>query len=236
MGEVKENMKHTYFGGSLNYKPKDVYCEETYKPPYEQNSTAIVVTMSKTHKKQEIFTVRDNIPLKIKLSLEENTQEDVIEVRDSIDLWKENKIERIFLVGNNIFKMKYERLADIANLIHLYFTKCKTLGCFCKVEDIESKSDYELRKLHEKGYDKLTIQMNINENKIYKYMENGYESDEIVSQCLRLDEAKIKYNIFYEEGKFYEEEGEIEAKLIKEILNELNPANILTSKYEVNNL
>ena len=53
---------------------------------------------------------------------------------------------------------------------------------------------------------------------------------DLVLYCVIQKEKKIKYNIFYEE------EGEIEAKLIKEILNELNPVNILTSIYKVNNL
>lgn len=206
-----------------------VYRELVWLPYYEKGSLPIVVTVKNIHSEYDLFTIHDNIPLKLKLSPEENREEDMLEIRNYIDLWKEESINRIFLVGDNLFNFKFQRLQDIAYLIHKYFSEDKTIGCFSMVKDIKLKTDDELKRLYELSYNKLTVQIDMNENKILKYMKNGYESDEIIEQCARLDNANISYNIFYKEGLFQGEEGEFEKKLIADIFSELHPMHIITS-------
>ncbi|WP_455538925.1 hypothetical protein [Terrisporobacter sp.] len=205
------------------------YRELVSLPYYERESLPIVVTVKNIHSEYDLFTIHDNIPLKLKLSPEENREEDMLEIRNHINLWREKNIKRIFLVGNDLFSLNFQRLQDMEYLVHKYFSKCNTIGCFSSVKDIESKTNCELKKLHEIGYDKLTIPMEINENTILKYMKDGYKSDEIIEQCTRLDEAKISYNLFYKRGVFSGEEEKFEEKLISDICSELHPINIINS-------
>ena len=53
----------------------------------------------------------------------------------------------------NPFVSKFERLKEIADLIHKYLPECETIGCFSRVTDVTLKTDEELRELHHLGYD-----------------------------------------------------------------------------------
>lgn len=204
-----------------------VYRDEVNKPEYEKDSLGILVTFKKNPKQYGLFRTADNIPLKLKLSPEESVEDDVLEVKNYIELWKDVNFSRIFLCGNDIFKLNYKRLCHIANLINIYFPNLKSIGCICKVKDIQEKTNDQLKNLRKIGYDKLTVEMKLSESKILKYMKNGYESDEIVEECERLDNANIKYNIFYKEGNFEKEEKYMEKKLVNDIFKELHPINIM---------
>ena len=47
--------------------------------------------------------------------------------------------------------LKYDRLVEIAELIHRYFLDMETIGSFARVTDITLKTDEELAALHEAG-------------------------------------------------------------------------------------
>ena len=53
--------------------------------------------------------------------------------------------------------LQYDRLMEIAELVHKYFPGMETIGGFARVTDVTLKSDEELAALHGAGYDGLTI-------------------------------------------------------------------------------
>jgi hypothetical protein len=46
------------------------------------------------------------------LSPEESVEDDVLEVKNYIELWRDVKFNRIFLCGDDIFKLNYKRLIN----------------------------------------------------------------------------------------------------------------------------
>ncbi len=74
--------------------------------------------------------------------------------------------------------MKFERLKEIADLIHKYLPQCKTIGCFARVTDINLKTDDELNTLHKLGYDSITMGVEPGDEEILKFMNKGYSAEE----------------------------------------------------------
>ena len=120
----------------------------------------------------------------------------------------------------------------IAGLIHQYFPSIKTIGSFARITDITLKSDHELKELHRAGYGGLTIGIETADNEALQFMNKGYQADDILKQCKRLDQAGIQYSFFYLAGISGAGRGEAGAKATAALCNQLHPviigANMLT--------
>lgn len=142
------------------------------------------------------------------------------------------KASRVFLTGANPFVLQYEKLMEIAELIHKYFPETETIGGFSRVTDIALKTDEELTALHGAGYDGLTIGMETADDEALCFMDKGYCSEDILEQCGRLDQAGIRYSFFYLTGISGAGRGEDGAKVTASVCNKLHPtlvgANMLT--------
>ena len=94
------------------------------------------------------------------------------------------------------------------------------------------KTDEELAKLHALGYDGLTIGIETGDDEALQFMNKGYTSSDILTQCRRLDAAGIHYSFFYLVSISGAGRGELGAKLTADICNQLHPtligANMLT--------
>lgn len=89
-------------------------------------------------------------------------------------------------------------MLGIADLVHNYFPECASIGCFASVTDVvRRKTDEKLRELAVAGYDGLTIGIETGDDNALSFMNKGYEAEDIVRQCARLDEAGITYTFFY---------------------------------------
>ena len=110
------------------------------------------------------------------------------------------KVSRTFLTGANPFVLKYEKLMDIAEMIHRYFRDMETIGSFARVTDVALKTDEQLAALRGAGYDGLTIGIETADDKALRFMDKGYLAADILEQCRRLDKAGIGYSFFYLTG------------------------------------
>lgn len=208
------------------------YTGTIWRPPYEADSLLIEVTAGCTHHKCKFCTLYDDIPFKFKMSPLEDITADLNEMNERLKLYGNYKFTRTFLTGANPFVLKYERLRIIADLIQKYFPENKTIGCFSRITDIALKTDNELKKLREAGYDGLTIGIETGDDEALKFMNKGYLSSDIIEQCKRLDNAGISYNFFYLVSISGKGRGEIGAKATADVCNQLHPklicANMLT--------
>lgn len=199
------------------------YTGTVWRPPYEASSLLLEVTAGCTHHKCKFCTLYDDIPFKFKLTPLEDIEADLKEAKGQFRLWIGHKVSRTFLVGANPFVLKASRLFEIAELVHQYFPSSKTIGCFSRVTDITPKTDEELLQLKKAGYDGLTIGIETGDDEALSFMNKGYISKDILTQCQRLDKVGISYNFFYLTGVSGAGRGEVGAKATAEICNQLHP-------------
>lgn len=203
-----------------------------WRPPYEAASLLLEVTAGCTHHKCKFCTLYEDLPFSFRLTPLEDIEEDLQEAKEQLTIWRKREVKRIFLTGANPFVLEYKRLMTIAELIKKSFPHIQTIGCFARITDIISKTDNELVELRKAGFDGLTIGMETGDNRALEFMNKGYKSDDIVTQCKRLERAGICYNFFYLTGISGEGKGEEGAEMTANICNKLHPnligANMLT--------
>ncbi len=212
------------------------YTGTIWRPPYEASSLLLEVTAGCTHHKCKFCTLYNDLPFKFRMSPLEDVERDLQETQ----LWSTDpvamltarlqgfpgpeRIRRAFLVGANPFVLKYDRLMTVAGLIQKYIPSVKTIGCFARITDITSKTDEELASLHQAGYDGLTIGIETGDDEALRFMNKGYTSADIVTQCRRLDRAGIHYCFFYLVSISGAGRGEIGAKATADVCNRLHPS------------
>lgn len=199
------------------------YTGTIWRPPYEESSLLIEVTAGCTHHKCKFCTLYDELPFKFRMSPLEDIEADLAEVQKALLSWTNHKVKRVYLTGANPFVLKFERLKEIADLIHKYLPECQTIGCFARVTDITLKTEDELKALHELGYDSITIGVETGDGEILQFMNKGYTPEEIITQSHRLDDASIKYNYFYLAGVSGAGRGKIGALETAKVFNETHP-------------
>lgn len=218
------------------------YTGTIWRPPYEAQSLLLEVTAGCTHHRCKFCTLYEDLPFSFKMSPLSDIEEDLREAQmyfHSPLRKTENKLFgrgdvpcRVFLTGANPFVLSYERLRDIALLIKKYFPQNNSIGCFARIDDIAPKTDEQLRSLHELGYDGITIGMETADDYALEFMDKGYTSNDILTQCKRLDNAQIRYNLFCLIGISGSGRCTEGARLTADVCNRLNPriigANMLT--------
>ena len=208
------------------------YTGTIWRPPYEASSLLLEVTAGCTHHNCKFCTLYNDLPFKFRMSPLDDIESDLQEAAQRSKRWSGFHFDRAFLTGANPFVLNYERLMDIAGLIHKYTPSVKTIGCFARITDITPKTDEELASLHQAGFDGLTIGIETGDNEALRFMNKGYAAADIVTQCSRLDRAGIHYSFFYLVSISGAGRGEIGAKLTADICNQIHPtligANMLT--------
>lgn len=220
------------------------YTGTIWRPPYEADSLLLEVTAGCTHHKCKFCTLYDDLPFKFRMSPIEDIESDLLETQilrynpDSImtsRLWglsHSHPIRRVFLTGANPFVLKTDKLLEIAALIRKYLPSVESIGCFARITDSKNKTDEELINLRQAGYNKLTIGVETGDDAALSFMRKGYRSQDILTQCKRLEQAGIEYAFFYLTSISGKGKGESGAKASADIFNQLRPfligSNMLT--------
>ncbi len=211
------------------------YTGTIWRPPYESNSLLLEVTAGCTHHKCKFCTLYEDLPFLFKMSPMETIQQDLEEVKQQLQLWHNSTITRTFLTGANPFVLKASKLIKIAKLIKQHIATNKTIGCFARITDIALKTDEELLQLRLVGYDGITIGIETGYDEALTFMNKGYVSKDIVTQCKRLEKANISYHFFYLAGIAGEGKGEKNAKATAQICNQLSPKTIIANMLTIYN-
>lgn len=208
------------------------YTGTIWRPPYEASSLLLEVTAGCTHHRCKFCTLYADLPFAFFMSPLKDIEADLKEAMGMYRHVYRKPVARTFLTGANPFVLKPQRLTEIAGLIHKYFPKMETIGCFARITDIALKSDEELTALHKAGYDGLTIGMETADDTALRFMDKGYSSADIIEQCTRLEHAGIRYSFFYLTGISGAGHGEEGARVTAALCNGLRPvligANMLT--------
>ena len=166
------------------------YTGTIWRPPYEASSLLLEVTAGCTHHRCKFCTLYADLPFRFRMSPMEDVEADLKEARTMYRRFMGRKVTRTFLTGANPFVLKYDRLMEIAGLVHRYFPGMETIGSFARVTDIALKTDEELDALHGAGYDGLTIGIETADDEALRFMDKGYLAADILEQRGRLDGAR----------------------------------------------
>ena len=204
------------------------YTGTIWRPPYESNSLLLQVSAGCTHHKCKFCTLYEDIPFKFKMSPLVEIESDLKEAQTYY-----TKIKRVFLTGANPFVLSFNKLKSISELIKHYFPTVESIGCFARITDIIPKTDEQLVKLHEVGYDLITIGVECGDDTALNFMNKGYDSSTIINQCTRLDFAKLKYNFFYLAGIYGADKWYSGVDNSADVFNCTNPKIIVSSMLTV---
>ena len=211
------------------------YTGTIWRPPYEADSLLLEVTAGCTHHKCKFCTLYIDLPFKFRMTPMDNIESDLLEVQTlrtnpySKMLTRlqgkdtPEPIQRVFLTGANPFVLKTEKLLEISALIHKYLPSVKSIGCFARITDPVKKTDSELVQLRQAGYNGLTIGVETGDDEALTFMRKGYTSQDILTQCKRMEKTGIEYGFFYLTGISGKGHGEAGAKVSAEIFNQLHP-------------
>ena len=211
------------------------YTGTIWRPPYEADSLLLEVTAGCTHHRCRFCTLYSELPFKFRMSPIEDIESDLLEVQTlqtSPDFRLLTRLQgnrgpepfrRVFLTGANPFVLSTDKLLEIAALIHRYLPSVESIGCFARITDSVNKTDEELHMLRQAGYNGLTIGVETGDDAALSFMRKGYTSQDILTQCKRLEQAGIDYGFFYLTGISGKGRGEIGARASAEIFNQLHP-------------
>ena len=211
------------------------YTGTIWRPPYEAESLLLEVTAGCTHHRCKFCTLYNDLPFKFRMSPMEDIESDLLEAqmlrtnpysRMLTRLQGKDRPEpfrRVFLTGANPFVLTTEKVLQIAELIRQYLPSVESIGCFARITDSVKKTDEELIKLRQAGYNGLTIGVETGDDGALAFMRKGYTSQDILTQCKRLEQAGIEYGFFYLTSVSGKGNGESGAKATAKIFNQLHP-------------
>lgn len=188
----------------------------TWRPPYEADTPIIQLTSGCTYNKCNFCSLYKQEPFCIN-SLSQFEQD-----LDEIKSYQPNA-RRIFLTGANPFALSYERLKPYILTVRDYLIKCQSIAMFASIRDIKNKEVWQLKKLRAMGVNGLSIGTESGDDETLLLANKGYTSEDILTQCKKLDEAGIEYYFVYMTGLAGKGGGYRNAVKSAKIFSQLNP-------------
>lgn len=197
------------------------YTGITYRPPFEANSLLLQVTQGCSHNHCSFCTMYRDTPFRVE-SIEQ-IEQDLKEATAYSD-----HIDRVFLENGDPFALHAEQLSVIAECIHRYLPKVKTISMYASINNIRGKTDAELVDLRKLGINELNIGVESGLNDALQIMNKGYTSKEAMYELLRLTNAGIDYGANVIFGCAGAGRGIENAIVTAELLNRTKPYLIFT--------
>lgn len=194
------------------------YTGPVVRPPHEANSVLLEVTVGCTHNSCRFCTFFKDTPFR--MAKMEQIEADLKEVKR---FWPNAK--RVYALGGDPFTMSTDRLKKVGFLIKQYLPKVN-IGTYARITSIIPKSVEELKELRAIGYNDLVIGIESGDDEVLKQMNKGYTSDDILRECLKLEQAGINYYVIYLGGLAGHGNGERNARNTAKILNQLRPSHM----------
>ena len=166
---------------------------QIWRPPFEANSVLLQATVGCSHDDCKFCSLYHGT--KFRTAPFSEIEQDLKVVQKY-----QPRARRVFLTGANPFVLSYDKLVRIALLIHDCLPGVKNIGGFARITDIRAKSLAQLKDLRRLGYDRISIGVESGDNTTHEYMRKGYNAQDIIEQCLKLQDAGIEYNFTYLNG------------------------------------
>ena len=158
-----------------------------YRPPYEANSLLLQVTLGCSHNKCTFCYMYPDVQFRVcpMEQVETDLEEASLYCPD---------VDRVFLEHGDAFVLSADRLLQIADLIHAKLPRVQTIAMYASIQNIQHKTDAQLRQLHEAGIGGLDIGVESGLDTALEYMNKGHTAKEAQEQLMRLSNAGIDYS------------------------------------------
>lgn len=196
--------------------PQLHFTGQVWRPPYEANSQLLQVTSGCTWHRCKFCSLYHGTSFR--MSPLSEVEEDLRVIKQ----WQP-RARRVYLTGANPFALSYDKLMNIANLLRKYLPHMVSFGMFARVTDIIPKSVEELKNLRHMKLDSINIGMETAHDPTLEKMNKGYQAADILTQLSKLDEAGIRYNLFYLNGLGGKGMGVESAIATADVINKLHP-------------
>lgn len=202
------------------------YTGPTFRPPYEEGSLLLQVTSGCSHNACTFCSMYNDVPFEV--SPIEEVEQDLAFVAQF-----NTPYDRIFLVNGDAFCLSYDRLVEIAELVHRYLPRIRSIGGYASVNNVLAKSEEELRTLAQLGYADFNIGLESGLDDVLAYMNKGYELSDAREAFERLNAAGMPFNLNIITAAAGRGRTAEHAAANAAIVNEANPTLIFVSPLHV---
>ena len=197
------------------------YTGTTFRPPFEARSLLLQVTTGCSHNKCAFCTMYRDVPFGIETA--DQIRTDLAEARQYVP-----DITRVFLENGDPFCLSADKLRETAQLIHEYLPKVETIAMYASIQNIQGKTDDELRMLRELGINELNIGVESGLDEVLAHMNKGYTAEQALHELLRLRAAGIDYGANVILGAGGQDRRSDHARATAALMNETTPYLIFT--------
>lgn len=168
----------------------DLYDFPLYRPPSEAYSLIIQITLGCSHNRCTFCSMYKTKKFKIK-SIET--------IKEEIDtfrmIYKNRKVDRIFLADGDALVVPAKILAEILDYIKIVFPECERVSLYGTAIAIQNKTVDELKMLHEKGLSLVYLGVESGDDEALKFIKKGVKAEKIVELSKKIMSTGIDLSI-----------------------------------------
>lgn len=202
------------------------YTGPVYRPPFEADSLLIQVTAGCSHNRCSFCTMYKDVPFQT-----EEMEQIENDIREAVILRPHAK--RIFLVNGDPFVLSFGKLKAIAEKINEILPGVETIAMYASINNISSKTDWELRELRRLKINDLNIGVESGMQEVVEHFNKGFTVDEAKMQLRRLSDAGIDFSANIIIGAAGGENFRSNAASNISFLNEIKPKLIFVAALHV---
>ncbi|MBS4960108.1 MAG: B12-binding domain-containing radical SAM protein [Clostridiales bacterium] len=160
-----------------------------YRPPSEAQSLIIQLTIGCARNTCTFCSMYKDKSFRIR------PLEEVFEDIEGAVNWYPFPVRRVFLADGDALIVKTDDLLKVFQKVYDCFPNCERITMYGAPKDVLSKTDMELRQLHEAGLEMVYIGAESGDEEVLRRVKKGATAEEIQEAGQKLRKAGIKVSM-----------------------------------------
>ena len=193
------------------------YEGDIYRPPSEAYSLLVQVTIGCTHNKCtfcKMFKAK-----KFRVRALEEVLEDLAWARRQY-----RRVERMFLCDGDALALSNNRLMPILEYIRDNFPECERVTIYGSANDVNKKSDEEMKELYDAGITMVYIGAESGSDKVLKDVNKGVTRQELIDAVKKIERCGMESSVTFISGLAGKDGWEDHAIQTGTMITEMNPS------------
>lgn len=162
------------------------FTETVYRNPYWPTFPLLQITQGCTHNKCKFCSMYKDVDFRLQpLEWVEEDLKEIAEISPDATT--------IQLLSANPLVMSFEKLKHILELIDKYLPNIEYIYTQGRVSDLKNKTVAQLKELRALGMKEISLGIESGDDWTLERINKGYTSEDILTQCHKLEEAGIDY-------------------------------------------